>query len=153
MILRIKNARLFDYGKFEYRVWVNGITKQKRYDTAFISLQYMRNLAGRGKIKRHCCLKISQKVAFNIASEASYLYILSWQKFIKNAKKNGQFWRVFELAENLKNQDISARVESGYARFARATITKSQIVCFLSYFVCKLAFFCVLRPFFLQLLR
>ena len=44
------------------------------------------------------CLKITQKVAFNIASEASYVYILSAQKFIRNAK-NGQFWRVFE---NLK---------------------------------------------------
>ena len=32
------------------------------------------------------CLKITQKVAFNIASEASYVYILSGQKFIKNAK-------------------------------------------------------------------
>ena len=36
------------------------------------------------------CLKITEKVAFNIASEASYVYILSGQKFIKNAK-NGQF--------------------------------------------------------------
>ena len=44
------------------------------------------------------CLKITEKVAFNIASEASYVYILSGQKFMKNAK-NGQFWRVFE---NLK---------------------------------------------------
>ena len=35
------------------------------------------------------CLKIPEKVAFIIASEASYLYILSGQKFIKNAK-NGQ---------------------------------------------------------------
>ena len=35
-----------------------------------------------------------KKVSFNIASEASYVYILSGQKFIKNAK-NGQFWRVF----------------------------------------------------------
>ena len=31
------------------------------------------------------CLKITQKVSFNIASEASYVYILSGQKFIKNA--------------------------------------------------------------------
>ena len=31
------------------------------------------------------CLKITEKVAFNIASEASYVYI-----FIENAK-NGQF--------------------------------------------------------------
>ena len=39
-----------------------------------------------------------RKVSFNIASEAGYVYILSGQKVIKNAK-NGQFWRVFE---NLK---------------------------------------------------
>ena len=44
------------------------------------------------------CLKITEKVSFNIASEASYLYILSGQKLIKNAK-NDPFWRVFE---NLK---------------------------------------------------
>ena len=44
------------------------------------------------------CLKITEKVSFNIASEASYVYILSGQKFIKNAK-NDRFWRVFE---NLK---------------------------------------------------
>ena len=36
------------------------------------------------------CLKITEKVSFNIASEASYVYILSGQKLIKNAK-NGQF--------------------------------------------------------------
>ena len=40
------------------------------------------------------CLKITEKVSFNIASEASYIYILSGQKLIKNAK-NGPFWRVF----------------------------------------------------------
>ena len=42
----------------------------------------------------HCaqCLKITEKVAFNIASEASYIYIFSGQKLIKN----GPFWRVFE---------------------------------------------------------
>ena len=44
------------------------------------------------------CLKITEKVSFNIASEASYVYILSGQKLIKNTK-NGPFWRVFE---NLK---------------------------------------------------
>ena len=44
------------------------------------------------------CLKIIEKVSFNIASEASYVYILSGQKLLKNAK-NGPFWRVFE---NLK---------------------------------------------------
>ena len=41
------------------------------------------------------CLKITEKVSINIASEASYVYILIGRKFIKNAK-NGPFWRVFE---------------------------------------------------------
>ena len=41
---------------------------------------------------------MTEKVAFNIASEASYVYILSGQKFIKNAKI-GSFRRVLE---NLK---------------------------------------------------
>ena len=36
------------------------------------------------------CLKITEKVSFNIASEASYVYILSGQKLIKNAK-SGHF--------------------------------------------------------------
>ena len=36
------------------------------------------------------CLKITEKVSFNNASEASAVYILSGQKFIKNTK-NGQF--------------------------------------------------------------
>jgi len=45
-------------------------------------------------------LKITEKVAFNIASEASYVYTLSGQKLIKNAK-NSQSWRVFE---NLKRE-------------------------------------------------
>ena len=35
----------------------------------------------------HKRLKITEKVSFDIASEASYVYILSGQKFIKNAKK------------------------------------------------------------------
>ena len=40
-----------------------------------------------------------KKVSFNIASEASYVYILCRQKLIKNAKKRS-FWRLFE---NLKS--------------------------------------------------
>ena len=36
-------------------------------------------------------MKITEKVSFNIASEASYIHILSGQKLIKNAK-NG-FWK------------------------------------------------------------
>ena len=41
------------------------------------------------------CLKITEKVSFNIASEASNVYVLSGQKLIKNAK-NGPFRRAFE---------------------------------------------------------
>ena len=41
-----------------------------------------RNGGNLGKLS----LKITEKVSFNIASEASYIYILSGQKFIKNAK-------------------------------------------------------------------
>ena len=41
------------------------------------------------------CLKITEKVSFKIASEASYVYILSWQKLIKSAK-NGQFGELLE---------------------------------------------------------
>ena len=40
-------------------------------------------------LQRTQCLKITEKVAFNIASEASYVNILSWQKLIKNAS----FWK------------------------------------------------------------
>ena len=42
------------------------------------------------------CLKITEKVSFNIASEASYVYILGGQKLIKNAKKCfilASFWK------------------------------------------------------------
>ena len=58
------------------------------------------NLLTVKKVKKRSprCLKITEKVSFNIANEASYVYILSRQNFIKNAK-NGPFWRVFE---NLK---------------------------------------------------
>ena len=40
-------------------------------------------------------MKITKKVSINIASEASYVYIFSGQKLVKNAK-NGSFWRVFQ---------------------------------------------------------
>ena len=36
------------------------------------------------------------KIVFNIASEASYVYILSGQKFIKNAKKMVNFGDSFD---------------------------------------------------------
>ena len=46
------------------------------------------------------CLKITDKVSFNIASEASYVYILGGQKLIKNAK-NCQFWKPEEISQKV----------------------------------------------------
>ena len=47
------------------------------------------------RLQRSQWLKITEKVSFIIASEASYVYILTIQKWTKNDQK-GQFWRVFE---------------------------------------------------------
>ena len=45
---------------------------------------------------RSQCLKITEKVSFNIASVASYVCILSGQKFIKIAINGllGEFWKI-----------------------------------------------------------
>ena len=51
--------------------------------------------------------QITVIVSFNIASEASYVYILSGQKLIENAK-NGPFWRVFE--NNLRSNRVTRQV-------------------------------------------
>ena len=58
-----------------------------------LSSQQQVNVVGKTQ-----CLKFAQKVAFNIASEASYVYILSGQNLIKNAK-NGQFCASFGMHE------------------------------------------------------
>ena len=47
-------------------------------------------------------LKITEKVSFNIKSDASYVYVLSGEKLIKNARSS-QFWRVFENIEQSNN--------------------------------------------------
>ena len=50
-------------------------------------------------ISKHCFVfENHSKVLFNIVSEASYVHILSQQKFLKNAL-NGQFWRGFKKPE------------------------------------------------------
>ena len=54
-------------------------------------------------------MKFTEKVLFNIAGEASYVYILSGKELIKNAK-NSPFWRVFEdlkLAVNSVTRQVS----------------------------------------------
>ena len=58
------------------------------------------------------CFKITEKVSFNIASEASYVYILSGQKLFKNAK-NGP-WEGFQISPVLTGFD---RFLPGFCRF------------------------------------
>ena len=49
------------------------------------------------------CLKITEKVAFNIASEASYVYNLSGQKFIKLPKvvNLANFWQPEDFCQTV----------------------------------------------------
>ena len=61
------------------------------------------------------CLKITEKVSFNIASEASYVYILSEQNLIKSAK-NGQF------GEFLKNWCLWSNGVTRQVTFKRTKI-------------------------------
>ena len=53
-------------------------------------------------------LKITEKVSFNIASKASFVYILSRQKLIKNAK-NGFFAIFKRIGEKYQNWKIQMR--------------------------------------------
>ena len=70
------------------------------------------------------CLKVKEKVAFNIASEASYIYILSGQKFIKNyaIKSDLSGNTVFKNAVNWTNVGTFNEYSTqnvNVARFAR----------------------------------
>ena len=55
------------------------------------------------------CLKITEKVSFNIASEASYVFILSGQKLIKNTKNAqfGEFLKTYSLRLNSVTRQVS----------------------------------------------
>ena len=62
------------------------------------------------KIKKNLvksqCLKIIEKVSFNIASEASYVYILRGQKLIENAK-NGEFLKTWNLQSDSVTRQVN----------------------------------------------
>ena len=55
------------------------------------------------------CLKITEKVSFNIASEASYVYILSVQKLIKKSQKwyFGEFFKTLSLRSNSVTRHVT----------------------------------------------
>ena len=60
------------------------------------------------------CLNITEKVSFNIASETSYVYILSWQKFIKLTKmvNLASFW-ILEACDQTEPDRFSKLKLSG----------------------------------------
>ena len=53
-----------------------------------------------------------KKVSFNIASEASYVYILSRQKFIKNAKSSqfGEFVTTWSLRSDIVTRQANFKM-------------------------------------------
>ena len=53
------------------------------------------------RLQHSKCLKFIEKVSFNIASEASYVYILSGQRLTKSAR-NGLFRRVPENTDQYR---------------------------------------------------
>ena len=74
-------------------------------------------------LKKAQCLKITEKVSFNIASEASYVYILSGQKLIKNAKiQMGHFNR---FSNNVKRY---SKVLKGWLIFLRIDFRIGDVV-------------------------
>ena len=63
-------------------------------------------------------MKITENVSFNIASEASYVYILSGQKLIK-MPQNGPFRRVYNITvwyENMYNNPVISCTISQYPK-------------------------------------
>ena len=76
------------------------------------------------------CLKITEKVSFNIVREANYIYILSEQKFIKNAKKS--FFAIFlktEVYGQTVLPDRSVLIGQFGGKFKCDTLSNFQTVC------------------------
>ena len=105
LILRIKG---YDDGSYNASFWYNiisrrpfEITVKTSFRLRFFFIDWCaskiitcRNIGERiTQNKDTQCLKITENVLFSIASEASYVYILGRQKFIKNAEKLVRFWK------------------------------------------------------------
>ena len=72
-------------------------------------------------------MKITEKVSFNIASKASYVYILSGQKFIKSVK-NGQFGDIFENLKLAVKQCYQTETSLFKATFELSTMFERALV-------------------------
>ena len=71
------------------------------------------------------CLKITEKVSFNIASEASYVYILSGQKKMPKMVQFGEFLKNWSLRSNSVTRLVSFL--KGRKLVKNAKITKIQM--------------------------
>ena len=73
-------------------------------------------------------MKITEKVSFKIASEASYVYNKSGQKFIKNAKNSqfGEFWKSEACTQKVL-PDRSLLIEQKLVENAKIELTKCVI--------------------------
>ena len=96
------SKRLCFESALHHRIWLLLIENRYKVVSNVIELEDLIQSFGtvyekrKGKNgQRPQCFKISQKVAFNIASEVSYVYILSGQKFIKfqNWSILASFWQ------------------------------------------------------------
>ena len=74
------------------------------------------------------CLKITEKVSFNISSDARYVYILSGQKLNKNAK-NRRFWRVFENVKLADRNSVTREVSFNRTKIGGKCRNKKKFKC------------------------
>ena len=64
------------------------------------------------------CLKNTEKISFNIASEASYVYILSGQNLILKNAKNGQFGELLKTL-SLRSNSVTRQVNFNRTKIGR----------------------------------
>ena len=81
---------LFNFGKFLIfpfeNCWKMVTKSMQRWEAFNFSLNYLFSFWGKGNSKWYSrCLKITEKVLFNIASEASYVY--KWTKVNQKCQK------------------------------------------------------------------
>ena len=67
------------------------------------------------------CLKITEKVSFNMASEVSYVCILSGQKFIKIAKNSqfGEFLKFWSLLSNSVTRQVNFNWDKNWCKMPK----------------------------------